>query len=90
MKKTPTKTATPAAAPVAAAQPPAPEVEPEVPDWVNMTWPDHIYEMTVYESGDGSSEDISLTRAEYISLKHHLAGMRGYKVGEQTEGRIRS
>ena len=86
MKKTPTKTETPAAAPAE----PTPEVEPEVPDWVNVTWPDHGYSLTIFESGDNSTEDIHVTRDEYISLKHHLAGMRGYKVGEQTEGRIRS
>jgi hypothetical protein len=54
-----------------------------VPEWVNKTWPDHFYAMTIFESSDGSVEEIKCTRAEYISLKHHLAVLRGYVADGQ-------
>lgn len=56
------------------------QIEIEVPDWVDETWPDHTYKMTVFASGDCSEEEIEITRHEYITLKTHLAAMRGYRA----------
>lgn len=52
----------------------------EIPDWVNETHPDHDYGLVIMESGDHSVEEVELTRDEYITLKAHLAAMRGYKA----------
>ena len=62
---------TPAAAPVQPTQPPA------VPDWVTKTPRDFDYDLMLYDEYDGERQHIALTRAEYIAVKGHLAGMRG-------------
>ncbi len=60
----------------------------EIPWWVDDTTPDHTYKLIVFENGDyGRDETIDLTRAEFIALKKHLAGMRGYKIGDVTTER---
>ena len=69
MKKTPTKTETPAAAPVPARL--------AAEDWANNTPRDFDYDLMMYDEYDGQRQIISLTRDEYIDLKHHLAGLRG-------------
>ena len=80
--KTQTKpTTTTAAAPATPA--------PEVPDWVNDTPHQETYELEMYQEG-GTVESIEMTRDEYISLKQNLARMRGYVVGEHTEGATRT
>ena len=52
--------------------------EQEIPNWVDDTWPEQTYELQIM--GDTSQELIDMTRDEYITLKAHLAAMRGYKV----------
>ena len=69
MKKTPPKTATPPAAAPVATQP------PEVEDWVNDTPYETLYTIEMWQQE--IVETIDLTRAEYIALKGHLAGLRG-------------
>jgi hypothetical protein len=52
----------------------------EIPYWVDSTLPEHAYQLVIMESGDHSEELVELTRDEYITLKAHLAAMRGYKT----------
>ena len=47
------------------------------PGWVNKTPPDHCYSLDMYENSDHSIDSVEMTRAEYIALKQHLAGLRG-------------
>ena len=61
MKKTQTKTET---------TPPPAAAMPETP-------PDHSYCLDMYENNDVSIDSYEMTRAEYIALKQHLAGLRG-------------
>ena len=65
-----TATPPPAAAPVLA-QPPAPEVE----DWVSDTPSETLYQLEMWQQE--TIESIDMTRREYVSLKRHLAGLRG-------------
>lgn len=52
--------------------------EPLLPEWVDDTPEASSYNLTMY-AGDGNSEqELNLTRAEYIELKHRLAEMRGF------------
>ena len=70
MKNAQTKqTATPPAAAPVATQP------PEVEDWVNDTPYETLYTIEMWQQE--IVETIDLTRAEYIALKGHLAGLRG-------------
>ena len=69
MKKT--LSTPPAAAPVPATQPPAPEVE----DWVSDTPSETLYQLEMWQQE--TIESIDMTRREYVSLKRHLAGLRG-------------
>jgi hypothetical protein len=57
----------------------------EIPYWVTSTHPDHEYWLTVMESASHGVEEIKLTRDEYITLKAHLAAMRGYRVPTAAE-----
>ena len=55
------------------------------PEWVSDTPDIGSYNLTVFDGGGGSVEDIAdLTRAEYVALKKKLAKMRGYAVPETT------
>ena len=65
-----TATPPPAAAPVLA-QPPAPEVE----DWVSDTPSETLYQLEMWQQE--TIESIDMTRREYVSVKRHLAGLRG-------------
>ena len=48
-----------------------------VPEWVNETPPDHSYSLDMYQNSDVSIQSVELTREEFITLKVHLAEMRG-------------
>src|ERR1017187_10247549 len=41
------------------------------------TPPDHTYCLDMYENNDVSIDSYELTRAEFNTLKQHLAGLRG-------------
>src|ERR1017187_6372207 len=41
------------------------------------TPPDHTYCLDMYENNDVSIDSYELTRAEFNTLKRHLAGLRG-------------
>ncbi|MDR3739309.1 MAG: hypothetical protein P4L40_09850 [Terracidiphilus sp.] len=57
------------------------ETQPaSVPDWVEGT-PEITYSLAMYGHNDDAAQEIDLTRAEYIELKHTLAIMRGYAEG---------
>jgi hypothetical protein len=57
----------------------APAAEP-VPKWVTET-PDELdYYLEMYEPTSEALEHIDVTRDEYITLKTHLAKLRGYVV----------
>ena len=66
-----TATKPPAAAPVPAIQPPAADVE----DWVSDTPSETLYQLEMWQQE--IVESIDMTRREYVSLKRHLAGLRG-------------
>ncbi len=59
----------------------------ELPYWVTSTHPEHSYQLVLFENNDSGVEEIDLTRAEYMALKQHLAGMRGYRLGHLTDRR---
>ena len=59
---------------------------PEMPGWVASIPPDHSYSLDMYANGDVSVQVVDLTRAEFIALKEHLAGMRGYASGSCAGG----
>ena len=69
--------------------PETPASPPEVPDWATET-PDEItYRIQMTEWCTGNNEDIQtigLTRSEFISLKRHLAKMRGFDLVPAPEG----
>ena len=58
--------------------------ENKLPFWVNETREELSYVLLLTDQRsdavNDSLESIDLTRAEYISLKRHLAIMRGYAV----------
>ena len=56
--------------------------EPIIPDWVKETPLENRYELTMFNGGGDSAEEIETTRDEYIRLKQHLAAMRGYTTGD--------
>ena len=53
------------------------------PDWVTSTPPDNFYSLTMFQNGFGVEEIDDIDRDEYITLKEHLAAMRGYGYAEQ-------
>ena len=57
---------------------PQPETPPAaVPDWVTETPAEAVYSLEMWDSDSTSVEEIYMTRAEYVTLKQHLANMRG-------------
>src|ERR1043166_2560438 len=56
-----------------------PKREP-APDWVWSTPWEIEYSLSMINDGGEDTERIDLTRDEYISIKHHLARLRGYDL----------
>jgi hypothetical protein len=52
--------------------------QPGEPECVTFIPEDIYYDLTMNEVYGGASQDISLTREEYVALKAHLAKLRGY------------
>ena len=46
---------------------------------IAQTIPEHIYEMSAFESSGNQVQQVELTRDEYIALKEHLCELRGLK-----------
>ena len=63
-----------------------PASQPErapLPEWVTTTMHEMEYRLEVMcGCGDCATESVDLTRDEFITLKHHLAKMRGFTVEE--------
>jgi hypothetical protein len=59
---------------------PAPAAEP--PEWATKTPGDIEYQLVMMDSGGDEAEQIAVTRDEYITLKQHLALLRGYVLPE--------
>lgn len=57
-----------------------------IPEWALKTFPENSYDLTMFDAGGDSIEEVELTRAEYIALKRHLAAMRGYELPEDGKG----
>jgi len=57
----------------------------EIPEWVDKTPDPPEYDLVMWDAGGSSEENIEVTREEYIALKAHLAGMRGYRIGTAAE-----
>jgi hypothetical protein len=71
-----------------------PEVEQskEIPDWVNDTPDEFTYDMSMWDPGGTTEENIDISRDEYIALKSHLAALRQYKiagVGDRLRAMVR-
>jgi hypothetical protein len=51
---------------------------PEMPAWVAGKPPDVTYDLIMFEPGGGSIDgwEFSLTRAEFLALRDHLAAIR--------------
>jgi hypothetical protein len=64
-----------------------PEVPPAaVPEWVNET-PEHEateYNLMMQDAQQHWEQEVQVTRAEYIALKQHVAGLRGIAPLEPT------
>ncbi len=45
----------------------------ETPDWVDFTPEPVTYDLTMYEPGGGSIQNIHMERVEYLALKAKLA-----------------
>ena len=63
------------------------EVKPYRPDWIDTT-PAELAYLLLMEEDEGDCErlqEVSLSRGEFITLKQHLARLRGYKVEEAEE-----
>jgi len=56
-------------------------VSEAAPDWLTETPEDLSYKLEVWDP-DTTVQEITLTRGEYIALKHVAAKMRGYAVTE--------
>jgi hypothetical protein len=56
--------------------------EIEIPDWVENTPDDTVYELIMWNPEGDSAQQLEMSREEYIALKAHLAAMRGYKIGD--------
>ena len=51
--------------------------QPEaIPDWLHETPDSESYNLTMFSWDGDSIQDISMSRAEYIALKKHLATLR--------------
>lgn len=57
-----------------------------IPEWALQTPPENSYDLTMFDSGGDSIEEVELSRAEYIALKRHLAVMRGYEMPDEGAG----
>jgi hypothetical protein len=58
----------------------------EIPDWVNDTPPENEYcLMIMSEFTTVTPQSVGLTRDEYITLKRHLAALRGLREIDVTE-----
>jgi len=57
----------------------------EIEDWFEETPSPATYDLTMFESGGGSIQEISLAREEYISLKTYLGSVRGFDYEGQLE-----
>src|ERR1700680_4556979 len=69
------------------ATPPASVEEKEATDWEWVTrtpWSTE-YSLTMTDSGGCSAQVVEMTRVEYLTLKEHLAKLRGYQGPDQTE-----
>jgi hypothetical protein len=62
--------------PIKAAEKPNPPETGEVPEWVNETPRGQSYDLTMFEGDGDPSQDIDLTRYEFITLKRCLAALR--------------
>jgi hypothetical protein len=54
-----------------------PKQKPIDPELLRETPPPTTYNLTMYQSGGSSAQDIELSREEFIDLKDHLTSMRG-------------
>ena len=52
----------------------------EIPEWVKDTPDECAYDLTMFDSLGSSIQRIDLTRDEFLTLKQHLATMRGYAI----------
>lgn len=50
----------------------------EIPGWVKETPEECSYGLVMRGSADGSIETVDISRDEFVTLKSHLAAMRGY------------
>lgn len=59
---------------------------PEIPGWVTAVPPDHSYSLTMFVDNDYSDDEfnLDLTRDEFMSLRDHLAELRGFPVLENS------
>ena len=48
------------------------------PDWLEETPDETSYDLTMYDSGGGSIQNVQLSRDEYIDLKEYLSAHRGH------------
>ena len=53
------------------------------PDWFQETPDDTSYDLTMYDSGGGSIQNVELSRDEYVDLKEYLAAHRGQREDAQ-------
>lgn len=68
--KTSLKASKPAAVPVE---------KTEDPEWVAETPEDSRYSLIMFDTGGTGCQEVDVSRCEFISLKQHLAEMRGFK-----------
>jgi hypothetical protein len=54
---------------------------PELPDWITETPDDNTYNLEMWDENE-TIQSIDLTRVEYLTLKRHLAEMRGFVMPE--------
>lgn len=59
---------------------PAPQPTPlewsQLPEWLQGTSPQELYELAHFEGGGDNLEEVCLSREEYIALKVRLAELR--------------
>jgi hypothetical protein len=60
-----------------------PAAASQVPEWLDT--PDDGYELGWWPQNADSLQSVTLTRAEYIALKLHLAKMRGFEVPSEAQ-----
>jgi hypothetical protein len=52
----------------------------QLPEWLQGTWPEEVYELDHFEGDGGTVECIGMSRAEYIALKVRLGELRGIRL----------